>query len=116
MAGMETTSNTLYWSLLYVALNPEVKRKVYEELDAVIGSDRLITMSDKTELNYVNATINVSWLYCKGYQFRFAGSSTSRQPDPSQWPPCHRRHSNHWRLYSSQGYCNNSNDLFSDVR
>ncbi|EGT50038.1 hypothetical protein CAEBREN_11357 [Caenorhabditis brenneri] len=57
VAGMETTSNTLYWSLLYVLLNPEVLKKIYEELDQKIGSDRIITTSDRNNLNYVNATI-----------------------------------------------------------
>ncbi|EGT52403.1 hypothetical protein CAEBREN_31240 [Caenorhabditis brenneri] len=60
VAGMETTSNTLYWSLLYVLLNPEVLKKVYDELDQKIGSDRIITTSDRNNLNYVNATINES--------------------------------------------------------
>ncbi|CAI2354965.1 unnamed protein product [Caenorhabditis sp. 36 PRJEB53466] len=58
VAGMETTSNTLYWSLLYVLLNPEVRGRVYEELDRVIGSHRIITTSDRNQLNYINATIN----------------------------------------------------------
>uniref|UniRef100_A0A8R1HKS5 CYtochrome P450 family n=1 Tax=Caenorhabditis japonica TaxID=281687 RepID=A0A8R1HKS5_CAEJA len=58
VAGMETTSNTLYWSLLYVLLNPEVHRKVSEELNKEIGTDRIITTSDRSKLNYVNATIN----------------------------------------------------------
>ncbi|EFO95895.1 hypothetical protein CRE_23845 [Caenorhabditis remanei] len=60
VAGMETTSNTLYWSLLYVLLNPKVLERVYEELDTKIGSDRIITTTDRPNLNYINATINVS--------------------------------------------------------
>uniref|UniRef100_A0A1I7U679 Unspecific monooxygenase n=1 Tax=Caenorhabditis tropicalis TaxID=1561998 RepID=A0A1I7U679_9PELO len=60
VAGMETTSNTLYWSLLYVLLNPKVLEKVYEELDSKIGTDRIITTSDRPQLNYINATINES--------------------------------------------------------
>ncbi|CAI2350544.1 unnamed protein product [Caenorhabditis sp. 36 PRJEB53466] len=58
VAGMETTSNTLYWSLLYVLLNPQVRHKVYEELDRVIGNDRIITTSDRNQLNYISATLN----------------------------------------------------------
>ncbi|EFP13339.1 hypothetical protein CRE_05305 [Caenorhabditis remanei] len=60
VAGMETTSNTLYWSLLYVLLNPKVLERVYEELDTKIGSDRIITTTDRPNLNYINATINES--------------------------------------------------------
>ncbi|EFO96652.1 hypothetical protein CRE_02665 [Caenorhabditis remanei] len=58
VAGMETTSNTLYWSLLYVLLNPKVLERVYEELDTKIGNDRIITTTDRPNLNYINATIN----------------------------------------------------------
>ncbi|EGT54930.1 hypothetical protein CAEBREN_30586 [Caenorhabditis brenneri] len=60
VAGMETTSNTLYWSLLFVLKHPEVLKKVYEELDQKVGSDRIITIADRNNLNYVNATINES--------------------------------------------------------
>ncbi|CAD6195636.1 unnamed protein product [Caenorhabditis auriculariae] len=58
VAGMETTANTLYWSVLYVLLDEEVHRKVKKELRDVIGSDRVITSTDKSSLNYVNATLN----------------------------------------------------------
>ncbi|CCD67644.1 CYtochrome P450 family [Caenorhabditis elegans] len=60
VAGMETTSNTLNWALLYVLLNPEVRQKVYEELEREIGSDRIITTTDRPKLNYINATVNES--------------------------------------------------------
>ena len=55
---METTSNTLYWGVLYILHNPEVARKMRQELDKHIGGDRIVTMDDKARLHYVNATIN----------------------------------------------------------
>ncbi|PAV92393.1 hypothetical protein WR25_04167 [Diploscapter pachys] len=58
IAGMETTSNTLYWAVLYILHNPEVARKMRQELDKHIGGDRIVTMDDKARLHYVNATIN----------------------------------------------------------
>lgn len=38
---------------------PEVQRKCQDEIDRVIGSNRMITMADKPNLHYLNATINV---------------------------------------------------------
>ena len=46
-AGTETTTTTLLWSLIYMIENPEVQRKVHEEIDANIGRDRPIRIGDK---------------------------------------------------------------------
>uniref|UniRef100_A0A914Y2X9 Cytochrome P450 n=1 Tax=Panagrolaimus superbus TaxID=310955 RepID=A0A914Y2X9_9BILA len=59
-AGMETTANTLEFTVLYLIRNPTVKKKVQEELDQVIGTSRLITLKDKCNLPYLQATINES--------------------------------------------------------
>lgn len=37
-----------------------MQRKVHDELDSVIGSERLITVDDKHSLPYLNAVIAVS--------------------------------------------------------
>ncbi|VDP14687.1 unnamed protein product [Heligmosomoides polygyrus] len=57
LAGMETTSNTLYWGILYILLDSGVQKAIHDELDIKIGSDRLITMADRSKLHYMNAAI-----------------------------------------------------------
>lgn len=46
-AGAESVSNTLSFSLLYSVLNPEVQRKVQNELDDVVGRDRRPNLNDR---------------------------------------------------------------------
>lgn len=46
-AGAETTSNTLNWSLFFLANNQEVQRKMQAELDAVVGKNRSPRLEDK---------------------------------------------------------------------
>ena len=64
VAGQETTSNTISWLCIYLINRPEIQKKFHEELDTVIGSDRLITVEDKNSLNYVNAVIAETQRYC----------------------------------------------------
>ncbi|CAP22534.1 Protein CBG01242 [Caenorhabditis briggsae] len=58
LAGLGTTTLTLGWSMAYVMNTPGVQEKMHEELDRVIGSDRLISTSDKNDLPYMQAVIN----------------------------------------------------------
>jgi cytochrome P450 len=57
VAGQETTSNTLSWIVIYLMTNLEAQKKLHAELDQIIGSDRFITMDDKTQLHYLNAVV-----------------------------------------------------------
>ncbi|XP_072041400.1 cytochrome P450 2C5-like [Amphiura filiformis] len=57
-AGTETTATTLRWALLYMLKYPAVQKKVHEELDSVIGRDRLPKMSDKPNLPCTVAVIH----------------------------------------------------------
>jgi len=56
-AGSDTTSNTLYGFVQAMLLFPDVQRKLQEEIDAVVGPDRLPQMSDYTNLPYVRCCI-----------------------------------------------------------
>ncbi|XP_047740366.1 cytochrome P450 2L1-like [Hyalella azteca] len=57
VAGSETTSSTLRWMILYMAINPEIQAKVHEHLDAVVPSDRLPSLNDRNQLQYVDAML-----------------------------------------------------------
>uniref|UniRef100_A0A1I7T635 Unspecific monooxygenase n=1 Tax=Caenorhabditis tropicalis TaxID=1561998 RepID=A0A1I7T635_9PELO len=57
-AALMTTSNTLTWGFAYTLNYPEAQKKLHEELDRVIQSDRYITTADKPNLPYTNAYIN----------------------------------------------------------
>ena len=43
--------------ILALANHPEVQRKAQQELDAVVGSDRLPTIADRSSLPYVHAIV-----------------------------------------------------------
>ena len=57
MAGLETTASTLCWALLYLIHNPGVQQMLHQELDQVIGPERLPELEDKKNLPYLEATI-----------------------------------------------------------
>ncbi len=50
LAGSETTSTTLRWVLLYMMKYPEIQDKVQQEIDTVVGRDRLPQLSDRSDL------------------------------------------------------------------
>ncbi|XP_072039153.1 cytochrome P450 2D26-like [Amphiura filiformis] len=58
LAGTETTSTTLRWALLYMLKYPDVQKRVHEEIDSVVGRDRLPKLSDKLSLPYTEAVIH----------------------------------------------------------
>ncbi|KAF4021738.1 hypothetical protein G4228_013914 [Cervus hanglu yarkandensis] len=57
-AGTETTSTTLRWGLLYMALNPEIQEKVQAEIDKVLGESRQPSMAARESMPYTNAVIH----------------------------------------------------------
>ncbi|OQD76085.1 hypothetical protein PENDEC_c005G00753 [Penicillium decumbens] len=52
-AGSDTTSSTLYAFVQAMLLFPEVQRKAHEEIDKVVGPDRLPEMDDLANLQYI---------------------------------------------------------------
>ncbi|KAG7153756.1 Cytochrome P450 2L1-like 3 [Homarus americanus] len=49
VAGSETTSSTLRWACLYLALHPEVQTKIQKEIDSVVPRDTLPSLEHKEE-------------------------------------------------------------------
>ena len=57
-AGTETTSTSLRWFILYMIKYPEVQRKFQQEVDRIIGDGRMVSLSDRVDMPYVDATIH----------------------------------------------------------
>ncbi|XP_078604850.1 cytochrome P450 2U1-like isoform X1 [Branchiostoma floridae x Branchiostoma japonicum] len=58
VAGLETTTTTLRWGLLYMVLCPEEQKKVQAELDSVLGTGHDVpTLAHRSQLPYTEATI-----------------------------------------------------------
>jgi cytochrome P450 len=55
--GSDTTVSSLMTFFLVMALYPDVQKKAQEELDRVIGGDRLPLTSDKANLPYIEAIV-----------------------------------------------------------
>jgi cytochrome P450 len=56
-AGTDTTSTTLRWGLIRMMQLPDIQRKVQQEIDEVVGRERLPSMDDKQRMPYTEATI-----------------------------------------------------------
>ncbi len=56
LSGAETTSTSILWTLLYLAVWPKKQRKLQEELDTVLGKESP-SLTKKASLPYLQATI-----------------------------------------------------------
>ncbi|KAI0330737.1 cytochrome P450 [Cubamyces sp. BRFM 1775] len=57
LAGTDTTVGTLLGFFCAMLLHPEVQKRAQEELDIVVGPDRLPQFTDRASLPYVNAVV-----------------------------------------------------------
>ncbi|KAL7018507.1 hypothetical protein ACKWTF_010783 [Chironomus riparius] len=56
-AGMETIKTTLLWLIVFMLRNPNAKKQVQDELDSVIGRQRMPKYSDLQYLPHTESTI-----------------------------------------------------------
>ncbi|BAT77804.1 hypothetical protein LR48_Vigan09g020800 [Vigna angularis] len=57
MAGSDSTAGTLAWALSLLLNNREILKKATDELDAEIGSKRMVDVSDLKKLKYLESII-----------------------------------------------------------
>jgi len=62
VAGSETTSKSLMFAVALLVRHPEVQAQLQEELDSVISGE-MLTMSDRPNLPFTEATINEIWRF-----------------------------------------------------
>uniref|UniRef100_A0A2K6EHH7 Steroid 17-alpha-hydroxylase/17,20 lyase n=1 Tax=Propithecus coquereli TaxID=379532 RepID=A0A2K6EHH7_PROCO len=56
-AGVETTASVVKWIVAFLLHNPQLKKKIHEEIDQNIGFSRTPTISDRSHLILLEATI-----------------------------------------------------------
>lgn len=56
-AGSDTTAAALTWMMTFMAAYPAVQGRVQAEVDKVIGKSRQVTLADKSNLPYTEATV-----------------------------------------------------------
>lgn len=56
-AGTDTSSSTVEWALAEIIRHPNILAQVQEELDRVVGRDRLVSELDLAQLTYLQAVV-----------------------------------------------------------
>ncbi|KAK0460552.1 cytochrome P450 [Desarmillaria tabescens] len=56
-AGGESTYASILSFIVAMALFPDVQRKIQQEIDSVVGADRLPTVKDRARMPYIEATM-----------------------------------------------------------
>ncbi|CAF0802425.1 unnamed protein product [Rotaria sordida] len=67
VAGTETISNTLHWTIFYIVAHPYVQVNIHEEIDRIIGKDRPPCDKDRSRMFYIEAVLLESMrCHCAG--------------------------------------------------
>ncbi|XP_029420947.1 cytochrome P450 1A1 isoform X1 [Nannospalax galili] len=75
-AGFDTVTTAISWSLMYLVTNPQIQRKIQEELDTVIGRERRPRLSDRPQLPYLEAFILETFRHASFVPFTIPHSTT----------------------------------------
>nr|AIU94229.1 cytochrome P450 1A5 [Lonchura striata] len=75
-AGFDTITTALSWSLMYLVTNPDVQKKIHEELDRTIGRERRPRLSDRGTLPYTEAFILEMFRHSSFLPFTIPHSTT----------------------------------------
>ncbi|KAH9290543.1 hypothetical protein KI387_034660, partial [Taxus chinensis] len=57
LAGADTTSTTLEWAMSAMVENPEVAKKMQEEIESVVGRERAVKESDLASMEYLQCVV-----------------------------------------------------------
>jgi len=55
LGGTGSTAMAISWAILYLANNPDIQDRAQKEIDSVVSTDRLPSLSDKASLPYTEA-------------------------------------------------------------
>ena len=58
VAGTETVTTTLRWSMIYMSIYPDIMSRVQKEIDDVIGPSRMVSFNDRAAMPYTRAVIH----------------------------------------------------------
>nr|XP_054762634.1 cytochrome P450 1A1-like [Lytechinus pictus] len=76
-AGFETVSTTFEWCLLYMAAYPDIQCKLQQEIDEVVGQDRMPSLQDRDKLPLVQSCILEILRHSTPVTFAIPHSTTS---------------------------------------
>ena len=57
IGGVETTASIMQWFSALIPAYPDIQKRAQEELDAVVGRDRLPIVEDEPNLPYCHAIV-----------------------------------------------------------
>ncbi|KAD5507876.1 hypothetical protein E3N88_15579 [Mikania micrantha] len=56
-AGTDTSSSTVEWAIAELIRHPQLLKEAQEEIDTIVGRDRLVTELDLTQLTFIQAIV-----------------------------------------------------------